>query len=134
MFDRGDIGGGAERCGPSGLAVLDRISLRALRDLVTGFASAFEVATVPPGSLQASVADVATIEHAAAAVKSLLAGRLAETDRWREQGFRDPAEQLASLTGSSVGRSREAIRTGQRLERLGAPGEAARRVKAQGVV
>lgn len=93
---------------------------------MVGFAASFDVDVLDPACLTAAVRHAAVIENAAATMKALLAARLAATERWRSEGYNDPAEQLARMTGSPVGRSRDAIKTGRTLGELPATAGAAR--------
>jgi hypothetical protein len=81
------------------------------------------VGTLCPGELDAAEAlrlldELAVIEHCAAAGKTLLAKRVAESNVWRVHGDRSPADFLARTTGESVGRSRGVLDTAARLQEL----------------
>jgi hypothetical protein len=44
-----------------------------------------------------------------AAVESMVAGRIAESDRWQASGARSPAEDYAKRTGTPIGQARDAL-------------------------
>lgn len=103
----------------------ETITLSGLRRLVTDYAAAFDVDVVDARDVKAALKDAVAIENSAAAMKALLAARLADTNDWAKDGCNSPDDQLARLTGTSVTRSREAIKTGQRLGKLEATCQAA---------
>jgi hypothetical protein len=57
----------------------------------------------------------AAIEHMAATVKALAAARVAEAGRWRDDGQRSAAHELAAATGTSVADARDTLELGRRL-------------------
>ena len=64
--------------------------------------------------------DLAHLERLAAAGKTLLAPRIAESGHWKLEGHRSPASLLATLEGGTAGQARQTLETGQRL--AGLPG------------
>jgi hypothetical protein len=60
-------------------------------------------------------AELARTENACAAVRSMAAARAAASGAHRAEGYRDAEEWLARLTGTSRGRARAELATGQRL-------------------
>jgi hypothetical protein len=66
------------------------------------------------------------IERLAASAKTLLAGRVEQTGSWERKGFRSPAEQLASISGTSEAAAKRQLDTSRQLEALPATADAAR--------
>jgi hypothetical protein len=58
------------------------------------------------------------IERSVAAAKLLLAGTVAESPVWRDEGFSSPAGYYASVTGSSMNAAHQAIATSKALPGL----------------
>ena len=76
---------------------LDEIEF-ALRELV----AEFDPDAVAPCDARRWFQAADRIERLAAALKTLLAPRVAESDAWKQKGFRSAAEQLAADAGTSV--------------------------------
>ena len=57
----------------------------------------------------------AAIEHMAATVTALAAARVAEAGRWRDDGRRSAAHELAAATGTSVKDAHDTLELGRRL-------------------
>ncbi len=93
-------------------------ALERIRDVLGRFAEAFDPALVTAGDAQRVVAVASTIEKMAAAIKTLAAARVAETDLWRTSGARSAAHELARQTGVGVGAAKDAITAGKRLRQL----------------
>lgn len=72
------------------------------------------------------VEECATIERLAGAAKALLAGRVAETKVWAEQGDRSPAHWLAKRSGTTVSQAASTLDTAKRLSDCPATEEALR--------
>ena len=89
-----------------------------LREAMSGYATRFDAALLSASLAERVVETATAIEHMAAAVKSLAAARVAETEAWKRDGDRSPAHQLARKTGTSVGQANDAIATGRRLSDL----------------
>ena len=90
------------------------------------YAAGFDADLVETVFLEQAVQAAAEIEKMAAAVKAELAVRLADTERWRRDGDRSAAHQLARLTGSGVGSAIDTLETARRLQALPATAQAAR--------
>jgi hypothetical protein len=71
-------------------------------------------------------ADFDRIERLAAAAKVLLAGRVDESEVWRRNGYRSPADYLAAVAGSSINGARTQLATSRRLADLPATTAAVR--------
>jgi hypothetical protein len=82
------------------------------------------VATLDPGALDGTeakelVAASAELERLAGAVRTLAAGRVAQTGAWANDGpFRDAAAWMADVAGVTIGRARATIETADRLTTL----------------
>ena len=82
------------------------------------------LATLDPVALDGSqakqlVEQSAELERLAGAVRTLAAGRVAQTGAWANDGpFRDAAAWMASVAGATVGRARATIETAERLASL----------------
>ncbi len=96
------------------------------RDTVARVAAGFEAALVTIEDAERIVGHAAAMKHMAATIESLAAARAAAGPAWRQAGFKTPAEWLASKSGSSVGKAKETIETGKRLESQPATAAAAR--------
>ncbi|MBO0694254.1 MAG: DUF222 domain-containing protein [Acidimicrobiaceae bacterium] len=55
------------------------------------------------------------MEASAASIKALAAARSAEGNDWRQDGYRNPADQLAHQTGMSPAAARRALEAGRRM-------------------
>ena len=93
-----------------------RVVLSSLRAMVRDL----DPAAVSPESAVGLVDWFAEIERLAAAGKTLVAGRAAESNAWRAAGDRSPADWLAKRTGTSVGKARSTLETASKL--TSAPG------------
>jgi hypothetical protein len=91
------------------------------------YAATFDADLIDTVYLQQALECATEIEKMAAAMKAELAVRLADTERWRRDGDRSPAHQLARVTGSSLGSAIDALHTARRLRDLPTIAEAARR-------
>ncbi|HVE45637.1 MAG TPA: DUF222 domain-containing protein, partial [Acidimicrobiales bacterium] len=69
--------------------------------------------------------ELARVEKACAALRSMAAARAAECGAHRERGFNSPEDWLAGASGSTRGQARSDIQTGSRLEDLPETKEAA---------
>jgi len=66
------------------------------------------------------------IERLAASAKTLLARRVEQTRSWERKGFRSPAEQSASISGTSEAAAKRQLQTSKQLEAVPATADAAR--------
>ncbi len=96
------------------------------RDTVSRVAAGFDPLLVAIADAEQIVVYAAAIKNMAATIESLAAARVAEGPAWRQTGFKTAAEWLASRSGTSVGKAKEAIETGKRLESQPATSAAAR--------
>ena len=93
---------------------------------VVDTARALEPALLTVEVAQQMLRDVTAVKNAAATMEALLATRIADTGEWRRAGVKSAEEHVARLTGTSVGRARQALETAARLEGLDATADAAR--------
>jgi hypothetical protein len=92
-----------------------RESTESLRSLV----AVLDPTTLDGEQAKQLVVDSAELERLAGAVRTLAAGRLAETGAWANDGpFRDAGTWMASVAGTTVGRAKATIETADRLESL----------------
>jgi hypothetical protein len=73
-----------------------------------------------------------TIERRAASTKLLLARRVEEAGRWKRDGHRGAAEQLAAIGGTSVTAARNQLETSKRVRQLPATRDALRAGRLSG--
>ena len=79
---------------------------------------------VPLGEVTDLWAALDTIERRAASTKLLLARRVEEAGRWKRDGYRGAAEQLAAIAGTSVTAARNQLETSKRVRQLPATEQA----------
>ena len=92
-----------------------RESIKSLRSLV----AVLDPAELDGEQAKQLVVDGAELERLAGAVRTLAAGRVAQTGAWANDGpFRDAGAWMASVAGTTVGRARAAIETAERLSAL----------------
>ncbi len=92
-----------------------RESVESLRSLV----AVLEPAALNGEQAKQLVVDSAELERLAGAVRTLAAGRVAETGAWANDGpFRDAGAWMASVAGTTVGRAKATIETAGRLSTL----------------
>jgi Domain of unknown function (DUF222) len=103
------------------------MTLTELRRAMSEYATRFDPARVVACDASRIVNDAAAIEKMAATVKSLAAGRVAETEIWKRDGDRSAAHQLARTTGTSVVQAKETLVAARRLQDLPTAAAAARR-------
>jgi hypothetical protein len=96
-------------------------SVESLRRFVAGF----DPAALDGEQARELAEQAAEGERLLAAVRTLAAGRVAETAAWGG-GHRDAAAWMASVAGTTVGRARATIETAQRLRALPATADALR--------
>jgi hypothetical protein len=70
-----------------------------------------------------------TVERRAAATKLLLARRVEAAGRWKRDGFRSAADQLAGISGTSVSAARGQLETSKKVAKLPATARALRQGK-----
>ncbi|MDA8062851.1 MAG: DUF222 domain-containing protein [Actinomycetota bacterium] len=92
-------------------------SLEALCKAVVGFAVGFDAAAISPAVAGVVVERCTSMEASISAVKVLAAARMAESDSWKREGCRSPAEQLGRKARMSPSAARRALETGRRLAR-----------------
>jgi hypothetical protein len=88
--------------------------------LLRGLVRGLDAVPLSPAEAVELVGEFAEIERLGYAGKTLAAGRVADTNEWRSAGDRSAADWLATQTGSTVGDSRECLRTASKL--VDAPG------------
>ncbi|HVF13196.1 MAG TPA: DUF222 domain-containing protein, partial [Acidimicrobiales bacterium] len=94
---------------------------------LSGYAAGFDARSLSAAQAEEVLDHASRIEKIAATLKSLAAGRLAETGSWRTEGDRSAAHQLARRTGTTVVQAASAIETARRLGALPETSAAARR-------
>jgi hypothetical protein len=80
-----------------------------IRAELTAVAERFDASGLLGSQAAAVVADATAIINAAATIRMLAAGRVADTPAWRLRGHRSAADWLAAQTKSSVGEARSAL-------------------------
>lgn len=103
------------------------VSVGEVRKAMAGCAASFDPGLLSPADAALVVRDAAAIEHMAATVKALAAGRAADGGQWRRDGAIGPAHALARETGTSVAAARSALDTAAKLADLPVLDGAARR-------
>src|SRR5438270_12962605 len=81
------------------------------------FASSFDAALVSGAQAEGVLERAARIEHMAATLKALAAGRLAETELWRMGGDRSPAHMLRRKSGEAVSEAQRQLDNAKRLQK-----------------
>jgi hypothetical protein len=100
---------------------LVRESVESLRRFVAGF----DPAALDGEQARELVEQAAEGERLLGAVRTLAAGRVAETAAWGAQ-FRDAAAWMSSVAGTTVGKARATIETAERLQALPTTADALR--------
>ena len=88
---------------------------------------ALDVDVLEPSDAQRLVEEFTTIEHVAAAARTLAAARVAESGLWRQSGDKSEADWLARQSGETVGSARGTLQTAKRLRRCAKTSEAFRK-------
>jgi hypothetical protein len=99
-----------------------------LRQAMAAYAAGFDAALLSVDDAARARDHAAAIEHMAATVKALAAARVAEGPRWRTDGQRSAAHELAAATGTSVRDARDTLELGRRLAHQPEVAAAARRI------
>lgn len=94
--------------------MFDRV-LRVVTTRLAAVVRALDPAALSPATAVALVDSFSHIERLAAAGKTIVAGRAADGDEWKQAGDRSPADWLAKRTGTSVGEARAALDTAAKL-------------------
>ncbi len=95
------------------------VGLRESIESLRCFVAALDPSRLDGTEAKELVAASAELERLAGAVRTLAAGRVAETGAWANDGpFRDAAAWMADVAGVTVGRARATIETAQRLGAL----------------
>jgi hypothetical protein len=89
--------------------------LKALRDAIKTYAGRLDASTLSPAQADEVVGLCAQIEASISSLKALAAARSAESDTWKTEGYRSPAERLARRAGMSPGAARRVLDTGRRM-------------------
>lgn len=90
--------------------------LKGLHDALRRFTSTFDPARLSPANASTVVSLATAIKAMAGTIEALAAARAAETNEWKEAGFRSAAEALARQTGTSVSQAKETLATGKQLD------------------
>ncbi|HXQ59523.1 MAG TPA: DUF222 domain-containing protein, partial [Acidimicrobiales bacterium] len=99
---------------------------RALRELQVELSDC-EPALIATGDAVRLFDVLNAIERTVVAAKTLVAGRAADSGRWRSEGHRSPASWVAQTTGSGIGDATGLLETAERLVSLPETTEALRR-------
>jgi hypothetical protein len=98
-----------------------------LRLAMAAYAAGFDAALLSADDAARARDHAAAIEHMAATVKALAAARVADGPRWRTEGRRSAAHELAAATGTSVRDAHDTLELGRRLAHQPEVAAAARR-------
>ena len=101
--------------------------LAELRHAMAAYAASFDASVLSAADAGLARDHAAAIEAMAATVKALAATRVAEGGRWRHDGRRSAAHELAAATGTTVAEARDTLELGRRLVSQPEVSEAARR-------
>jgi hypothetical protein len=71
-------------------------------------------------------AEIAGMDRLVSSLKALMARRMEDADTWKRAGYRSAAEQLASMSGTSVSAARTMLETSKQVEALPATAAAMR--------
>jgi hypothetical protein len=97
-----------------------------------GELSGFEPGLVSTGDAARLFDVFSAIERTMMAAKTLVAGRAADSGRWKELGHRSPASWVAEKTGTGLGEAIGMLENSERLEFLPRTSEALRRGELSG--
>ena len=100
--------------------------IREVRKSIAAYAAGFDAALVTCADAKSIVAEAVAAENMLATIKAMAARRAAECGSWRTEGDRSAAHELARVSGSTVGKAKEALETAERLGGLPAVEAAAR--------
>ena len=89
--------------------------LEQLRQSIVEFASRFDAGGLTPSSASTAVRMLSQMDASIASMKALAAAKAAESEAWKQSGFRSAADELASQTGVGVGRARQLLESGRRM-------------------
>jgi hypothetical protein len=89
--------------------------LNALRQSIKTYAGDFDARHLLPAQAARVVHICAQIEASVGSLKALAAARAAEGNRWRDEGYRSPADHLAHDIGVSPATAKRTLETGKRL-------------------
>ena len=104
MFDTGGTQSGPQA--PAGEAPLDgAAALEVATRLVSGVVAGIRPEVLSAGEAARQLHRLVRLEKLCATGRTLLAGQLADTDLWRDQGDRSVAHWLARLAGTAVRRA-----------------------------
>src|SRR5947207_9081415 len=87
--------------------------------------ASFEPAVLSPDDCVAVVEELARTEKACAVARARAAARVAEAGAFRTTGFRDPAEWLGRISGTSMGEAQRDVAVARQLQQLPATRDAA---------
>ncbi len=101
--------------GPGRCSVCE--SLEGLGEAVVAHTGRLDVRALTPAQAGVVVEGCCRIEASIGALKALAAARMADSDSWKQEGCRSPAEQLGRKAKMSPSAARRALETGRRLSR-----------------
>jgi hypothetical protein len=93
--------------------VCERLS--ELGEALKEYSSRFDASALPVVLASRVVEEASAIEHMASTIKGLAAARVAETEKWKNDGQRSPAHDLAKRTGTSVADAQRQLDRAKRL-------------------
>ena len=80
--------------------------------------ASLDVETLTPAQAAGLFEDSAELEKVAAAIKLVVAPKIAQSDAWAKAGHRSPEEWMARKSGTSVGKAKNTVETAKRLSDL----------------
>jgi hypothetical protein len=100
--------------------------LEGLRQSITEFAKGFDALALDPADARFVVRACAQMEGSLASVRSMAMARAADSNSWKDEGYRSAADQMAHENGTSASAARRDLETGRRLHEQPEVAEAAR--------
>lgn len=89
--------------------------LAALSKAIAAFAAGFDADSLSLSEAGTVMRICGRMESSISSIKALAAARHAESNAWRNEGFRSPSDQLAAQTGMSPSKARRLLDTGRRM-------------------
>ena len=80
--------------------------------------ASLDVESLTPAQAANWFQDSAELEKVAAAIKLVVAPKIAQSDAWTKAGHRSPEDWMARQSGSSVGKAKNTVETAKRLSQL----------------
>jgi hypothetical protein len=108
------------------LSVVGVAEVAEVREAVIALARDLDPALLYLADAGRALGHATAMKNAAATMEALLAKRVADAGDWKRTGAKSAAEHLATMTGTTIGRARDALSTAERLNGLDATAAAAR--------